>query len=155
MNLHNRTTTKRTPAAGTHTTITCSEHLHVAIRASNLKKLRALVAPEKTIDIDNNLLVRQSVLTRQQINISLFFAVYKGCVEACRVLWKHGLGKRAKKMYTMLSSSSRITYPLHSAVCLARFDIVQLFIQEFRWNVNQTNGLGLTPLSCAINNVEM
>jgi ankyrin repeat protein len=142
-----------------------SEELHDAIRTGNLVKLRKLVSPYV---IDGHL-VKHSAVTRQHINIALFYAVYKGCVESCRILWKHGLGKRAKQgsMASPLSSLSTknkddgsnkshcSNYPLHSAVCLGRLEIVRLFVQEFRWNVNQANGHGNTPLSCSVNNVDM
>jgi ankyrin repeat protein len=142
---------------------TSSAVLHDAIRAGNFEKLRGLVSAKKKIG--DSVLVQHSTVTRQQTNVALFFAVYRGCVESCRILW-NGLGKRAKQIYTKSldsptrtnrssSTSSSINYPLHSAVYLGRFEIVRLFIQEFHWNVNQTNGLGHTPLSCAINNVEM
>jgi Ankyrin repeats (3 copies) len=35
------------------------------------------------------------------------------------------------------------------------FDVVRLFIQEFKWNINQENIYGVTPLCRAAENVEM
>jgi ankyrin repeat protein len=140
---------------------TVSEQLHDAIRTGNLVKLRALVSP-KVINCDGHLM-RHSTVTRQNINIALFYAVYRGCVESCRLLWKQGLGKRGKQKYIISNTNKKkqdppnscSNHPLHSAVSLGRFEIVRLFIQEFYWNVNQTNGHGNTPLSCVVNNLEM
>jgi hypothetical protein len=70
-------------------------------------------------------------------------------LEGCRLLWGK-LSQRGKRRYfqpTIDGYGAR-----HIAANWRRFDLVRLFIQEFKWNINQENEYGHALLFEAVHN---
>jgi hypothetical protein len=72
-----------------------------------------------------------------------------GNVEVCRLLWEK-LSMRGKKRYRASKSSKHFSEcPLMLALQYGRMELVRLFVQEFKFNVNQKN-INCTPLCMAL-----
>jgi ankyrin repeat protein len=86
---------------------------------------------------------------------ALFQAARDGDTEKCRKLFQQHLSRTAKKKYQDSSSfsnhewyqhSSRYHYPLHEAARNGHVPVVELFVQELHFNVNQYDKFRNTPL---------
>jgi hypothetical protein len=87
------------------------------------------------------------VVTEIDIHEALSVAAKAGSVGSCRLLWG-GFSRRGRRRY--FTTTITLPCPLHAAAwCWQLLDIVRLSIEEFKWNINQTDGSGNTPLCCS------
>jgi Ankyrin repeats (many copies) len=116
--------------------------LHDASEAGDLVKLRGLLSRK---DESGRPAVKDN-----DIHAALEAAAREGRGKACRLLGgKVSLCGKLKYFFQPTLDVEGLG-ALHNAVIWLRFKIVQLFIQEFKWNINKKNRYGLTPLFYAI-----
>jgi Ankyrin repeats (3 copies)/Ankyrin repeat len=107
------------------------ERVRAAVQAGDLVNLRALVSQQDAHD---------------NIDWALSEAAMVGCVESCRVLWEM-LSPQGKQIYFASGRSYSYGYPvILVAINCGQLEIVRLFIEEFKWNINRKDMRGDTPL---------
>jgi hypothetical protein len=118
--------------------------LHIVTKLMDFAKIYTLV--ERMLKLDNASHHRMFDMPNKMNETPLFLAVERRCPEIVEYLLEAGANPNTQTLRHERDAS------LHYAATRGMFDVVSILCNNSRTNINAQNGMGLTPLLCAVKN---
>jgi hypothetical protein len=118
--------------------------LHIVTKLMDFAKIYTLV--ERMLKLENASSHRMFDMPNKMNETPLFLAVERRCPEIVEYLLEAGANPNTQTLRHERDAS------LHYAATRGMFDVVTTICNHPRTNINAQNGMGLTPLLCAVKN---
>jgi outer membrane biosynthesis protein TonB len=118
--------------------------LHIVTKLMDFAKIYTLV--ERMLKLENASSHRMFDMPNKMNETPLFLAVERRCPEIVEYLLEAGANPNTQTLRHERDAS------LHYAATRGMFDVVSTICNHPRTNINAQNGMGLTPLLCAVKN---
>uniref|UniRef100_A0AC34FNL9 ANK_REP_REGION domain-containing protein n=1 Tax=Panagrolaimus sp. ES5 TaxID=591445 RepID=A0AC34FNL9_9BILA len=118
--------------------------LHIVTKLMDFAKIYTLV--ERMLKLENASNHRMFDMPNKMNETPLFLAVERRCPEIVEYLLEAGANPNTQTLRHERDAS------LHYAATRGMFDVVSTICNHPRTNINAQNGMGLTPLLCAVKN---